>query len=262
MNTVSKPFASIILIIAFTVLFGSVLPIKATLYMLSPKIINDYLQVHNYSGDIFKLLISWLMSFVVSIVFVLKSGIVQRLVINWGFKLLTINILLIAGFLVIGLASLIQSSWLILIISVLWAYLNLPIKIMIFIGVLKILLSLSTVDGIEEEKETPQWYFIVLVLGFAIIFVALFGVLYAIPMAIVNLMEMTNLMKIEVNRTIISFLNWIAPVTISFFFVKSIGYLLAHQSILNILGMLHFSSSVMLVTAILKILLTLKAPIK
>ncbi len=289
MNTVNKPFASIILIIAFTILFGAILPIKTMLYTLSPKIINDYLQAHNYSSDIFKLLMGWLISFVVSIIFVLKSDIVQRLVINWGFKLLKINILLIMGFLFVGLVSLIQSSWLILIVSVLWAYLNLPIKIMIFIGVLKILLSLSTVNSIEEDRETPQWYFVVLVLGFAILLLGLFGGISSIPFVFNNAIA-------NVNFIVVTLSSWIISIAVSFFFVKkaniyervtasyankllilsififvfyfiissAIGfeYLVSHILIFNLLNLLNLSAVIMLVIAILKILLTLKAPIK
>ncbi len=299
MNTVNKPFASIILIIAFTILFGSVLQTERILYIISSSsILNNQPESNYFSGYLFVSLRNWSIPFIVSVIVVLKSNIVQRVVINWGISLLIIaSLFLVFPLLILLLVIFISHVEGIAVVAYVLAILSSPMKIIMYIGLLKILLSLSVVDFFEEEQEKSQWHFIFLVLGLAIIFRALFESFSFLPAVIVN--EII----IKTNTITSVLLSFIIPVIVSFVFVKkaniykrlTIGYginllilfsivffcntifgatlgnslniytdlLFGSISTIKIIFILFdFLSLLMLIIGTLKIFLTLKAPIK
>lgn len=168
-----KWFVGFILLAAFTLLFNQIFFLRQSLAFIFPEGSFSYPVPKdlNYQYVVF---LKWLLSFVipvlVSLIFIIKSKILDRLNKNWGLTLLIIVIIIyLARYGLLYASTFIEGGGATFVLVILLSYLNFPLKIMLVLALLKIFFSLSEEENIYAHFNQDKLSFFILTLGLGLV---------------------------------------------------------------------------------------------
>lgn len=197
MSIKGKILLTFVLVVAFTVAFNCLVPSSMALLLL-------WSEQERTLSDV----PSWSISLLISIVLVLKSRLVERVVFNWGTKLLIIGVLILALVMILITIGLVLDSRVIFMSSYyLLLIAHLPLKIIIMLGLFIVLLSLKANERVLQAKHVDsKGYRLIIVLGFAMLFQPFFAMI-------------SNYSVITLPRIIVfGFgLGWVIPLLVAYF---------------------------------------------
>ncbi len=166
---VKKLCIGFILAFAFVLIFNQIFDLKRSLMFLFPEGAFDYPRPKNVNSNyvfFLKLLLSLIIPVIVSVFFIIKSKLLDKLAKNWGLTLLTTVVLIyLARYGLLYASTFIRGGGPTYVLAVLFSYLNVPLKLMLIIALLKTFLSLSEDSEGQIHISSDKISFLILILG-------------------------------------------------------------------------------------------------